>query len=155
MEKDFDGWNINKKKVNNYVLNRDFFFHEREIWWCAVGINIGVESDGKNNFFERPVLVIRKFNSHMFWGVPLTSKIKEGVHYFSFSQLDDDLCQREFCAYLTQIRSFSTKRMLRKVGMVDETVYTEIKKRLSEFVLSGYEKIEPPHGEGVLGGRSH
>ncbi|MEI6480270.1 MAG: hypothetical protein WCO12_01990 [bacterium] len=31
MQKDFDKWKENKKKVNDAILNRDLFFHEREI----------------------------------------------------------------------------------------------------------------------------
>ena len=50
---------------------------QREIWWCSISINIGVEEDGKNNLYERPILVVRKFNRRHFMGVPLTTKIKE------------------------------------------------------------------------------
>jgi hypothetical protein len=30
------------------------------------GTNVGFEEDGKNDLHERPVLVIRKYNSHLF-----------------------------------------------------------------------------------------
>ena len=81
MEKDFDTWNVIKKKVDEKNIDRDLFFYEREVWWCSLGLNIGVESDGKNEHFERPVWIIKKFNSDMLWVVPLTSKERKGPHY--------------------------------------------------------------------------
>ncbi|MDK2948964.1 MAG: hypothetical protein PWQ56_129 [Patescibacteria group bacterium] len=45
MEKSFDEWNEDKKKLNK--LNSKFFLHEREVWWCSLGVNIGYEADGK------------------------------------------------------------------------------------------------------------
>ena len=59
--KDFDNWN-KEKKILESTANETLVFHEREIWWCSIGLNVGDEQDGKNDYFERPVLVIRKFN---------------------------------------------------------------------------------------------
>jgi hypothetical protein len=44
MRKDFDHWNKHKKKL--HTLGERPFYHAREIWWCAVGVNIGNELDG-------------------------------------------------------------------------------------------------------------
>ena len=46
MEKDFDKWNESKKVIHHN--NEDKFYHEREVWWCSLGINIGFEQDGKD-----------------------------------------------------------------------------------------------------------
>ncbi len=81
MGKDFEKWNLLQKQIET---NLPPFFHEREIWWCSLGANIGVEEDGKNELFERPVLILRKFNKEMCWGLPLTTRKKEGPFYFSF-----------------------------------------------------------------------
>lgn len=78
--KNFDEWNIVKKKVNEHDT-KSLYFKEREIWWVAVGINIGSESDGKNELFERPVLIVKKLGSGVFLGVPVTSKAKEGPFF--------------------------------------------------------------------------
>ena len=59
------------------------YFHEREIWWASIGANIGFEQNGKNENYERPVLIIKKFNKEIFWGLPLTSKEKSGKYYFA------------------------------------------------------------------------
>lgn len=52
-------------------------FNEREIWWCSIGENIGFEGDGKNDMFERPVLILKKYNAEVFFGAPLTTSTKE------------------------------------------------------------------------------
>ena len=69
MKKDFDRWNRHKKKVND-AADRPFY-HAREIWWCAVGVNVGNELDGTGREHDRPVLVIRPFNAETFFGVAL------------------------------------------------------------------------------------
>ena len=60
------------------------YFDERQIWWFARGFNIGDEEDGKGERFLRPVLIIRKFNQNVFWGVPVTSQNKSGQYYLPF-----------------------------------------------------------------------
>ncbi len=81
MQKDFNTWNKKKKVLDDNKIKYSFFYHEREIWWTSIGLNIGVETDGKNDSFERPVLIIKKFNKDMFWGIPLTSHKKEGIFF--------------------------------------------------------------------------
>ena len=76
--KDFDGWNPIKKSLDDTKSTPTF--KEREIWWCSVGINIGHESDGKNELYHRPVLIIRKFSKRLFWGIPTTSQNKLEGH---------------------------------------------------------------------------
>ena len=146
MKKDFDTWNEAKKKVNAYELQWDFFYHQREVWWCAVGLNVDVETDGKQTNFERPVLVIQKFNKEMFWGMPLTSRERTGAFYERIAH-DKGVAW----AMLTQMKTFSSKRLLRKVGMIPEKDFEKILKRTSDILI----RIEPLHGEGALGGRSH
>ena len=77
--KDFDSWNIQKKVIN--TSSRSPTFKEREIWWCRLGVNIGHEQDGKGMQAYRPILVLKKFNRQIFWGVPLTTQIKDNQYY--------------------------------------------------------------------------
>ena len=79
MQKDFNSWNEIKKKLD--ANERSLFFKERDIWCCSIGLNVGHEENGKNQFFSRPILVVRKFNRNLFLGVPLTTKIKENEYY--------------------------------------------------------------------------
>ena len=45
MPKDFDQWNIKKKKHD--TSKRYLFFKEGEIWWCSLGVNVCEEVYGK------------------------------------------------------------------------------------------------------------
>ena len=78
--KNFLTWIEHKILLNK--LNRIIPFQEREIWWCSIGVNIGYEIDGKNSSFNRPVLILRKFNQRQFWGIPLTTKTPKNPKYF-------------------------------------------------------------------------
>ncbi len=116
-QKDFDTWNGLKKELEytDKVLDREFFFHEREIWWTSLGLNLGHEQDGKNINFERPVIIIKKFNQHLCWIIPLTSKSKANPLYYHklSNNLEGDT---DSVAILSQIKLISSKRLLRKVG---------------------------------------
>lgn len=73
--KDFDGWHPIKTKIE--LDGKTPTIRQREIWWGSIGVNIGVEQDGKNRLYERPVLVVRKFNHRHFMGIPLTTQLKD------------------------------------------------------------------------------
>ena len=127
MAKDFDGWNREKKRLNDSAP--EAFCNEREIWWCAFGVNVGVETDGKNDLYERPVLVIHKFNKDMFWGVPLTSQAYSSpfhcmvIHEGGLSW-----------AIVSQIRVLSSKRLLRKMSTISQEDHDGVLKSLREFL---------------------
>lgn len=128
-EKNFDFWNKEKKQVDKTELGYDVFYHSREVWWCAVGLNIGVETDGKHQNFERPILVIRKFNRDMFWGTPLTSSEKIGVFFQKITHEGG-----VSWAVLSQIKTFSTKRLLRKIGRISEDEFEMIHNKLRSLL---------------------
>jgi mRNA interferase MazF len=86
-----------------------------------VGVNVGVEIDGKNNDFERPVLIVKKFNDEMFWGIPLTSKLKQHPYVLEV-QHDGGIS----FANVSQLRLCSSKRMLRKIGMISSESYNHV-----------------------------
>ena len=132
MKKDFDQWNTQKKKVDERKVRRDLFFYEREVWWCTLGVNIGVETDGKNENYERPVLIVKKFNDAMIWIVPLTSREKLGPHYLKVTH---DPGMSWVC--LSQIRTVSTKRLLRKIGMISEQEFGMIMGKISDYIKIG------------------
>jgi len=127
MNKNFDKWNEIKKFIHTKADN--FGIHERELWWISFGINIGVEIDGKHNSFERPALVLRKFNRQMVWVLPATTRGKDPRFYERF--LFDG---REYFIVLTQIRTISTKRFVRKIGMMSKSDFEKIQKQLIAFI---------------------
>ena len=142
--KDFDAWNEKKKGVNSKKYNPKLFFNEREVWWASVGVNVGVETDGKHKNFERPVLIITVFNGHMFWGVPLTSAEKQGEYYVKITHN-----KGESWANITQLKSFSSKRLLRKIGMIPKKDFDAVINKATQYI-----QIDPRKSRG-LGGRSH
>ncbi len=66
--KDFAGWTERKLQLQRELKTK--FFSEREIWWAAIGHNLGDEEDGKGLDYTRPVLVLRKFNQTCLGNTP-------------------------------------------------------------------------------------
>lgn len=128
MHKDFDGWNIIKQKLN-CVPNQMRLFSQREIWWCKVGLNVGHEENGKGVDYSRPVLVVKKFNNHIFLGIPLTTQIKEKHYYHRIN-----FKNREQCAMLSQLRLFGSERLMNKMGKLSQEQFDEIRKILKEMM---------------------
>ena len=129
MQKDFINWHEFKEKLHK--RNKKIFFKEREIWWCSLGINIGYEQDGKNNFFERPILVLKKFNQDIFWALPLTSKIKnKNLNYYQlkFTKNNDSVI-------LSQLRLISGNRLLRRINTLNNNDFYNIKKAIINILI--------------------
>lgn len=124
---------VNWTKMKIRLEERDditFFVKEREIWWTSLGVNIGHEQDGKNESFERPVLVVKRFNNAVVWGVPMTSvEEKDRRFYFPVSYNDEPSF-----VVLSQIRLFSTKRFLRKVRTISKKEFEAIKQEIKAFL---------------------
>ena len=126
MEKDFDKWNIQKKRIHDTESSRNF--HEREIWSAAIGENVGYEQDGKGNEFLRPLIVFKKFSRHVFWGIPLTRTDKESRFYARF-----DFQGSSSTAILSQIRLFDAKRLRYKIGKMSVADYQQVKKKFTDL----------------------
>ncbi|MEK7501033.1 MAG: type II toxin-antitoxin system PemK/MazF family toxin [Patescibacteria group bacterium] len=111
MVKKFDEWNIKKKAIDECSEPPDC--HEREIWWCSIGVNVGSEQHSQTSDFSRPVLVVKKFTRDMFWGIPLTTRIKDINFRFRFTLdgVENDLL-------ILQMRSYDRKRLVRKVAVM-------------------------------------
>lgn len=117
------------KKADIHDVGSRVYFHEREIWWCAVGANVGFEQDGKGENFERPVVIVRKFNKEVFWGIPLSKKIKEGPYYVSVHSDDQTPC----VAIISQLRLMDAKRLLDKMGVLRKDEHVLIQKAVRNF----------------------
>ncbi len=126
MDQDFDNWNTKKKELSN---GKRVYFHKGEVWFTAVGKNIGDEEDGKNSSFERPVLIVRKFNNNIFLGTPLTSnEDKEGKYYHKLTSFFGSTI------ILSQVRLFDAKRLLRYMGKIENEELKEIKIKIGKIV---------------------
>lgn len=124
MEKDFDSWNEKKKQVDRAAGPP--FWHERELWWCTLGTNVGFEQDGKGENFARPVIVFRKFSKQVFWAVPLTTRNKAGKFYLPID-LGDGIHRM---AILSQLRLMDGKRLYQKMGAINEKTHHKLEERI-------------------------
>lgn len=52
-----------KIKVKIHISDRSVYFREGEIWLVNLGANVGHEEEGKNDNFERPILVLKSLMS--------------------------------------------------------------------------------------------
>jgi mRNA-degrading endonuclease toxin of MazEF toxin-antitoxin module len=121
MDKDFDGWIKLKKKIDINSIG-PLFFKEGDVWWTAIGENIGVEINGKSEVFSRPVLVYKKLSKLGCMIVPFSTKIKKGTWYSNISFLG-----KNCIAHLAQARVISSARLYEKLGTLDEKQYKKVK----------------------------
>ena len=124
--KDFDNWNKIKKDTDDKKVLP--LFSEREIWWCALGINIGSEEDGKGKNYLRPVLILRKFNRSIFYGLPITSKDKNDIFHISINS-----GKIKGSLILSQMRLIDAKRLSYLLGKITETEMVDVKKKLKDL----------------------
>jgi mRNA interferase MazF len=119
--KNFTRWAKLKAHIHFTRDSRVMRFHAREIWWASLGVNIGDEEDGKNCYFERPILIIKKFNQHLALSVPLSSRLKDNLYYYRFS------FNNQFrSALLSQSRPLSSRRLIRRMGRINRADFLAI-----------------------------
>lgn len=97
-------------------------FKEGEIWWCAVGENVGIEVNGKGKPFSRPVYIYKKLSANGFLGIPLSTSDKMGTWYVGIT-----FQGKIAMANLAQCRVLSNLRMYEKMGALDEADVKKIK----------------------------
>ncbi len=100
---------------------RRVFANRREVWWSSFGINIGSEMCGKNDFFERPVVILKVFNKNTIKVIPLTTKKKTDIYHYemNFNSITS-------YASLSQVKTISTKRLSRKMGRMNEEEFQKL-----------------------------
>ena len=118
MEKDFDRWNTLKKNLEN---RPPIFCNTREIWWCSIGANVGAEASGKNELFERPVLVLKMYSTESILVAPLTSKSKNDPYHIRIAYGD-----RMGWLILSHARTISPKRLQRKLYRIGKKQHREV-----------------------------
>jgi mRNA-degrading endonuclease toxin of MazEF toxin-antitoxin module len=71
--------------------------------------------------------VLRPFNAETFFGIALIGHARSGRYYFSLGTVGD----RQAVANLSQARLFDSKRLIRKIGTVEESTFLELAKTLT------------------------
>lgn len=128
MSKNFDSWNIQKKEIHESGEGR--FYRAREIWWCSLGINIGFEQDGTGKTADRPVLILKPFSRHVCLILPLTSSTKENPYHFALGEIEG----RQAFAIISQIRLIDTRRLTNRIGILEESLFSEIRKAIRNLI---------------------
>lgn len=118
------------KKQKIHETGREWQFREKEIWWMAIGENIGTEVNGKGDDFLRPVLIIRKYGPKGFFGVPLTSQEHIGIWYANF-----ETNGKKQCALLSQAGSFCSYRLYNSIGRITEKDFEIVLQKLRELIF--------------------
>jgi mRNA interferase MazF len=103
--------------------------NEREVYWCSLGENVGDEENGKGDVFRRPVLVFKKFNNNIFWGMPMSTKSKESIYYMKVTLKDV-----EQSVILSQLRLLDTKRLDTKIGFLSEIDFLRVQDSIVDII---------------------
>jgi len=127
MEKDFDKWNVEKKRLHSMGLRKSA--HQRDVWWCALGLNLGSEEDGKGWNYLRPVLILKSFGNVICTILPISTSNKEHWTKIEIGFINN----RPSKILLNQIRSVDTRRLIRKICRLDNSKYEEIRKAVRDI----------------------
>lgn len=122
MEKDFDRWN-KKKKALNANDAEPLYFHEGDIWWAHLGVNIGYEIDGKHSNFARPVIILRKYNKYSFLALPLTTHFSPSPYKIPLG----DVAGKQAFAVLSQLRNIDSRRLYQKIAWLPPDLFLAVR----------------------------
>lgn len=128
MKKDFDKWNEHKKNIDERQVAP--FCHERELWWCTLGMNIGFEQDGSGIEYRRPVLILKGLSKQTCLVIPLTTSTHAHKLRPAIGLVED----KQACALLSQMRVIDTKRLVRKIGSLDKQIFDDMRKTVKDIL---------------------
>lgn len=126
--KDFDTWNEVKKEHELSLKRR--FYKTREIWWCALGINIGFEQCGTGTRFDRPVLILKSFSKNTCLIIPLTTSKKNNRYSISLGLIKG----KKSKILISQIRIIDTKRLINRITLLDKKTFEAIRKIIKDML---------------------
>ena len=127
MTKKFISWIFNKIIIDKTY--KETPINEHEVYWCSLGENICFEQNGKGEDFRRPILIFKKFNNNMFWGIPMSTKIKDNKYYVKVLLKDI-----EQSAIISQLRVLDSKRLDQFIGYISREDFTKIKNCIKEIL---------------------
>lgn len=128
MPKKFISWIFNKIIIDK-TKRSEIIINEGQVFWCFWGENVGYEQNGKGKYFNRPVLIFKKFNNEMFWGIPLSTKNKDNKYYIKVLLKD-----AERSVIISQIRTLDTKRLSEYIGYISQTDFLKIQNRIINII---------------------
>lgn len=128
MDKDFDTWNGQKKQINVRAQRIDY--HEREVWWCWLGVNVGFEQDGTGEEYRRPVVIVRGLSKKTALVVPLTTSVRDHVLRPKVGLVGG----KEARALISQIRVIDVRRLSQKIGYLNKDTFEELRERIRTLI---------------------
>ena len=99
------------------------------MYWCSIGENVGDEENGKGKESTRPVLILKKFNKNIFWGIPMSSKIKDNKYYVKV-MLKDNIRS----VMISQLRLLDTKRLDIKIGYISKSDFDLVRNNIIDIL---------------------
>ena len=126
--KRFDVWFKIKPQLDDLTSYPKF--QEGDVWWCHIGENVGYEECGKGNKFLRPVIVLKKFNNRIFFGIPTSSKMKDSPFYRPTA-----IKGNRVSALMSQMRLFDVKRLLYRQGKISPNELVLLKKDFIKLLI--------------------
>lgn len=123
-------------KLKQYIHESDqspLLFAERDVWMCYVGENVGHETNGKNTLFHRPVLVLHKFNKYIFYGLPMSTKLKDNPFY-----VEIEFLSKKQAVMISQMRVMDVRRLHYKKGRLSNADFARVRAQFLEL-FSGKE----------------
>ncbi len=126
--KNFESWSREKQLTEKRAKIPQF--HERDIFWAKLGLNIGREQDGKGRLFTRPVIILKKFNDQSALIAPLSTSRKNNIYYFDLkAELPNDSK-----VVISQIRFLDAKRLQRKITRCKKNEFKELLSLIREML---------------------
>ncbi len=86
-----------------------------------MGENVGVEIDGKNEKYSRPVIIFKKHSNLCFTAIPLTSRERNGSWYTQF-----EFQGRKQTAVLIQSKMMDSTRLYERMGKMSKGDYWKV-----------------------------
>lgn len=129
MEKHFDEWNELKKSVDGQA---DYLplYHERQIRWCRLGVNVGFEQDGTGQDFSRPILILKGFSRRVCLVIPLTTSAKRNRYHVAVGSVGG----RQAYAIISQLRLVDTRRLDTLIETLDIELFTSVRKAIKDML---------------------
>lgn len=122
-------WTATKIKFDN--RNQRPFFTEREVWWTALGENVGVEMNGKGGDCTRPVIILKKCNQNSAFIIPLATAIRKDYG----DRVSVYVADKDGSAVFSQARTISNKRLIRLITKLDPDTFQTIKENYVNYLL--------------------
>ena len=122
-------WMELKAKLNE--SKAIFHFKEGEVWWAAVGKNVGIEINGKGNGFARPVLIYKKLSKQGFLGLALTTQ-RHGGSWYQPLIVDG----KQAYVVLSQVKTMSVFRLYRRIDKISPREYALVERKFDNLYKS-------------------